>query len=111
MSIGDDIKRAQRRASHKKRGSRNRKRANIKVQKLFQKRSNRMKNARNKILSATKPYQMAVQDDNVAGWQAHKNWGRKVAQFCWGHQGEMEVPPRHTRCWKSHKNNTSVSYL
>lgn len=74
--IGPAIRKACQRMSKTKRGSRNRKKMRCLLRKRHAKRIRRMENARRKILHATRIYQMAVQDDNIGGWQVL--WGAKV---------------------------------
>jgi putative transposase len=71
-----DVKRACRKVSRTVKGSKNRWKARKRLQKVCHLRKERVKDIRNKILNITRGYAVAVQDDNVSGWQ--RLWGAKV---------------------------------
>jgi putative transposase len=76
IPVSENIKRACRKVSRTLLKSKRRLQARSRLQKVCHHHKERVKDTRNKILYITRGYAVAIQDDNVAGWQ--RLWGAKV---------------------------------
>ena len=76
LPITPKIRAACRKFSKAKDGSKNRRKRLKELNVVHQKRKNVVKEVRNQILNITRGYAIAVQDDNVHGWQ--RLWGSRV---------------------------------
>lgn len=71
FKIPKTLKHRQRKASKKKKGSKNRIKANLKVKKLYEKWTNKKNDAANKFTHSLKGYKtVVIQDENLKGWQS-----------------------------------------
>lgn len=71
FKIPKTLKHRQRKASKKKKGSKNKIKANLKVKKLYEKWTNRKNDAANKFVNLLKGYKtVVIQDENLKGWQS-----------------------------------------
>jgi transposase len=71
FKIPKTLKHRQRKASKKKKGSKNRIKANLKVKKLYEKWTNKKNDAANKFVHSLKRYKtVVIQDENLKGWQS-----------------------------------------
>lgn len=71
FKIPKTLKHRQRKTSKKKKGSKNRIKANLKVKKLYEKWTNKKNDAANKFVHSLKGYKtVVIQDENLKGWQS-----------------------------------------
>lgn len=86
LSIGesDRLKRLQKELSRKDRGSSNRWKTIKKIQRAYQKQTNKKQDKANKIISNLKSYsRIYMQDENIAGW--HRGlFGKQIQHSCLG---------------------------
>ena len=80
----DRLKRLQREMFRRTKGSNNRQKTILKLQKAYQKQTNRKQDKANKIVHKLKAYdRIYIQDENIAGW--HRGlFGKQVQHSCLG---------------------------
>jgi len=82
------LKKAGRRLSKKKKGSRNRFKQKLLLNKQYEKLTNKKKDAKNKFVSklVKKNDLIVIQDESIAGWKSSKmkGWGRKIQHSIMG---------------------------